>query len=84
MIRALVVAVGLLTAVPAMAFPHIGFRGPRIGFVAPRVVVAPPIYAPPVYAAPVYGGYYARPWYGPRYEHRFVARGPAFGRGFRR
>lgn len=72
MIRAAALSLALFTAAPALAWgPHFGPRV-RVGFIAPRIV--PPVVVAPVpYVAPApyYGGYYARPYYAPRFEHRY-------------
>ena len=59
----------LVAAAPAAQAQRVvvGFRGPRVFYGGPRVVVAPPVvaYGDPYYAAPVYGptvgvGFYGR------------------------
>jgi hypothetical protein len=61
----------LVAAAPAAQAQRVvvGFRGPRVFYGGPRVVVAPPVvaYGDPYYAAPVYGptvgvGFYGRGW----------------------
>lgn len=62
----------LMAAAPAAQAQRVvvGFRGPRVFYGGPRVVVAPPpvvAYGNPYYAAPVYGptvgvGFYGRGW----------------------
>ncbi len=55
----------LMAAAPAAQAQRVvvGFRGPRVFYGGPRVVVAPPVVA---YGAP-YDPYYAAPVYGPAY-----------------
>ncbi|WP_158788881.1 hypothetical protein [Granulicella sp. L46] len=59
----------LVAAAPAAQAQRVvvGFRGPRVFYGGPRVVVAPPVvaYGAPYYAGPVYGptvgvGFYGR------------------------
>ncbi len=68
----------LVAAAPAAQAQRVvvGFRGPRVFYGGPRVVVAPPVveYGTPYYAAPAYGpavggGFYGRG--GWDRDHRF-------------
>src|SRR6202789_4693989 len=64
----------LVAAAPAAQAQRVvvGFRGPRVFYGGPRVVVAPPVvaYGAPYYAGPVYG-----PSYGPAVSVGFYGRG---------
>jgi len=71
----------LVAAVPAAQAQRfvVGYRGPRVFYDGPRVVVAPPVvaYGAPYYAGPVYGptvgvGFYGRGGWG---HDRFYGRG---------
>ena len=60
MLAAATLAGGLLVAAAPAAQAQrvvVGFRGPRVFYGGPRVVVAPPVvaYGTPYYAAPAYG-----------------------------
>ena len=79
----------LMAAAPAAQAQRVvvGFRGPRVFYGGPRVVVAPPVvaYGAPYYAGPVYGpavsvGFYGRGGWG--HDRGFYGRG-GWGRGRR-
>ena len=70
----------LVAAAPAAQAQRVvvGFRGPRVFYGGPRVVVAPPVvaYGDPYYAAPVYGptvgvGFYGRGGWDRDHDRRF-------------
>jgi len=70
----------LVAAAPAAQAQRVvvGFRGPRVFYGGPRVVVAPPVvaYGDPYYAGPVYGptvgvGFYGRGGWDRDHDRRF-------------
>jgi hypothetical protein len=80
----------LVAAAPAAQAQRVvvGFRGPRVFYGGPRVVVAPPVvaYGAPYYAGPVYGptvgvGFYGRG--GWDHDRRFDHDRGGWGRGRR-
>jgi hypothetical protein len=82
----------LVAAAPAAQAQRVvvGFRGPRVFYGGPRVVVAPPVvaYGAPYYAGPVYGpsvgvGFYGRGGWGRDRDRGFDHDRGGWGRGRR-